>query len=257
MVDTGYAEGSVDRWAGVLMSALHLAEQNRRVPFVPKVHYFHPENTREGFLEPGFAPVMLDSLKPEVISDFFWMFYCLGIRPINLEHMYWSEPDPRPRHSYSFVDRERGLLWIPRASRSKNKKPNVIALVGKAEEIIERRWQKRTEGGVISNRVFHVKGERIWQNSRFRAWDVARKALGRPDLIPYDLRRSFTRDADDADVHQRVTMKIQGHTKRQTSDGYNARNLDDVSRALLAVEEYRKHRQGETPKVVAMRGERL
>ena len=107
-----------------------------------------------------------------------------------------------------------------RAELSKNKQPRVLPLSPMLAALIERRSQARqipAPDGTLSvtKFVFHRGGRPVGDFRK--VWGRACEAVGLPDLIFHDLRRSAIRNFERAGVSQTVAMEASGHLTAQQS----------------------------------------
>ena len=77
-----------------------------------------------------------------------------------------------------------------------------------ASIVASSRQRERAQGRIITH-VFHRYGRPI--KSLRRAWLTACRKVGRPGLLPHDLRRSAVRNLERAGISRSVAMKLTGH----------------------------------------------
>jgi integrase len=76
------------------------------------------------------------------------------------------------------------------------------------------------------------------------------KYVGR---IFHDLRRSFCKNVDEANVSRDVAMSISGHKTQDTYSRYNTCDVKRKRKALELVQEFREAQAEQESNVVAMR----
>ena len=133
--------------------------------------------------------------------------------------------------------------------KSKSKKPTTLPLVGTLLDIVERRMKVRRLDCPF---VFHRNGRQIrWFRGSFRA---AAKAIGQPELLPHDFRRSAIRNFRKAGLSEGAGMALSGHKTRNVYDRYCIISDEDKAVDMQRVEEYLK-KEAQSRKVVPLKRE--
>jgi integrase len=193
---------------------------------MPVIELFPEASAREGFVDYDDFTALLSHL-PSPLDDVIRFAYHSGWRRGEIITLTWAD-----------VDRARGLVRL-RPEFSKSKKRRELPITGTIREVIERRWQARLINGKgdsprISDLVFHRAGEPVLD---FRgAWTKAVTAIGRPNLLVHDLRRSAVRNMMQAGVSEKVAMTVTGHKTRSVFDRYHIVDSRDVQSALERTE---------------------
>jgi integrase len=129
---------------------------------------------------------------------------------------------------------------------TKNKRPLALPLTGRLLALINRRWHARSE---TSPYVFHRHGRPL---EKFRkTWKAAATAIGQPNLIMHDLRRSGARALIRAGVPEDVVLKLGGWRTRSMLMRYNVVSTDDLADAQAKLNE--AFATATAPKVVPLR----
>lgn len=135
---------------------------------------------------------------------------------------------------WEYIDRRAREIRIP---DSKNGEGRVLPLDEDLGKLIERQWLRReyckaTRQIVLSEHVFHLRGNQISGTTIARWWKDARLKSGLPGKIFHDLRRSAVRDMIRGGVPQTVAMKISGHKTESMFRRYNITTTTDMLEAL-------------------------
>jgi hypothetical protein len=110
-----------------------------------------------------------------------------------------------------------------RLTHSKSKTARELPITGIIKAMIERRPSERlvnaADGPKVSDSVFHRDGAPVLD---FRgAWAKATAAIGKPDLLVHDLRRSAVRNMIAAGVPEKVAITVTDHKIRSVFDRHH------------------------------------
>lgn len=232
----GRADATINRATELLGRAFRLAVEDERLVYCPRIPSLAEDNARQGFFEVAEVERLLPLLAPP-LDDITRFGYLTGWRRGMILGLTWEE-----------VDRRDGSIRLP-GGRTKNGKPQSIALDAELSAIVERRAAARsfpTAGGgaALSAFVFHRDGQPINKvvfGKHFRAACV-RAGLGRRDenghysgKLFHDLRRTAARDMIRAGVPQAVAKTITGHKTDSMFSRYNITDSKDQLDALAAL----------------------
>jgi integrase len=156
--------------------------------------------------EPSYRPVLL-------------MAYDTGMREGEILNLRWSQLDLKDR-----------AVRLGAEDTKTNKARTVYLTDRVIEPLQQLPRQLHSEYVFVSHRT----GSR-WSELR-RAFDRARKAVGREDLWFHDLRRSFVTNARRRGVPESVVMRMSGHRTRNVFDRYNVVEDEDVRNAVKTIE---------------------
>ena len=220
-----------------------------RVPRLVRVH----ANARKGFADyPDFLAIV------ENVDD-------AGFRDW-LEWFNWTEMRPGEIDSLAWADLQDGVIVLS-AEASKTGEARSIPICGPLVPIIDRRKAARR---LDTDRIFHWgDGKRFTDEAKggglprplYRKWYRACRKIGLPvaewylaecehrrvdperkgkraNLVPYDLRRSGSKNMRAAGVPERVIMEIAGWKTRSMFDRYGIVDERDKRKAFDAVAEY-------------------
>jgi integrase len=149
------------------------------------------------------------------------------------------------------VDLERGTLSLDPGS-TKNDDARIVYLTPDLKAAIRDQlarlesFQKRT--GRICRYLFtHTSGEFAGHRIKDfrRAWKSACKAAGVPNRLRHDFRRTEVREMVNANVPERVAMKITGHKTRSIFDRYHIVSPGDLQRAAQLMSQTAPSQQSE------------
>jgi len=227
-LDKGKARATVNRELAALRRAFKLAVGQKQLSpnRVPTVRLFTEDNARQGFVDyEDFSELVKHLGSPE--DDVAWFAYLSGWRRGEVLSLTWAD-----------VDQTRGVVTLrPEYSKNKEKRELPLVTLG-LQAVISRRWQARlvmgANGPKVCDSLFHRDGEPV-KDIR-RAWARAAKAIGRPDLLFHDLRRSAVRNLVNNGTPERVAMRITGHKTREVFDRYMIVDDRDVRAALERTE---------------------
>ncbi len=177
-----------------------------------------PEQSRERFLLPSEMKAFFDALvvAGDPWHDFFQLALFTGARRGNVASMAWQEID---------LDR---MTWSIPGSKTKNKKPAVIALPPPAVAIL----QSRMEWTAGSPWVFPSTSESGHVADPRKAWERVRKASGLTDLRMHDLRRSLGSWQAAAGASLAIIGASLGHADLKSTQVYARLQLDPIRAAV-------------------------
>jgi integrase len=227
-VREGAQPSTVNRELAALRRAFRLAVRKGVLPTMPVITLLREDNTREGFIDPPDFAALCAKLREfgePGVADATEFAYSTCLRRGNALGTLWSWFTLR-LDSAEVVG---GTVRLPGAV-TKNGKPLSLALEGPLLDVIRRRYTCRVPE---SPYVFHRAGRRI---VRFdAAWAVACHAVGLPQLLFHDLRRSGARNYRRAGVTEDVICRIGGWKTRSMFQRYNVvdeRDLADAATRL-------------------------
>lgn len=221
-LDAGCAPATINRVLQALRRMYRLGMQHRRVVDMPHISLLdESKNVRTGFLEPGeFKELVagLDDQHPAVADAARWAYLRLWRRE-NVLGMRWS---------WGKLTFEKGQLvgatfTVPGVFTKNGDPLTAVVRKGRALDVIRRRWAAKLEG---CDFVFHRAGVRLV--SFRKPWEDAAAAIGKPDLLFHDLRRSGARNLIRAGVPEPVCMDMGGWLTSSTFRRYCIRNEDDL-----------------------------
>lgn len=219
-LEEGVSPTTVNRELVILKRAFKLAERERLIRSAPHIPMLAENNVRTGFLEHEQYLEMLEHLPPS-LRDLFTLAYETGMRRGEILSLTWSTVNLRD-----------GYIRLE-AAQTKTAEPRIIYLTQEALGALKSARKNRVPDCEL---VFHRKGKKIVDFRK--SWDKARKAVGLPNLIFHDLRRSGLRRMVRAGIPERVCMQITGHKTRSTFDRYNIVSEGDLREAARKLDRY-------------------
>lgn len=264
-VERGDAPSSINRTTQLLGQSYKLAMRRNRLHRAPAVtHLSVAGNERQGFFSENDMRRLLVEL-PADVRDFVLFAYLTGMRKGEIASLVWKNV-------------EGDTIRLP-GKHSKNGEARVIPFECELKSLIERRRAARQielNGTVqLAEHIFHRQGaniayfQRSWRTAAVKAglgvWACERcETQGTEKKCPeceagrtyrgpifHDTRRSAVRNMVQAGVAPQVAMKISGHKTDSMFRRYSIIVEDDLRKALVQTEKYRKA-AGE--KVVRMQG---
>jgi integrase len=196
-----------------------------------------PEQSRERFLLPAEMKTFFDSVAAlgEPWYDFFQLCLFTGARRGHVASMAWSE-----------IDLNRTTWTIP-ASKTKNKRPLVIALAPPAVAILQGRIE--ITDGVWVFPAHSASGHVVDPR---KAWEALRKKSGLQDLRMHDLRRSLGSWQAAAGASLIVIGKSLGHADLKSTQVYSKLQLDPIRESVANAA--RAMLDAATPKIIDAKG---
>ncbi len=220
-----FANATINRGVSALRAAFNLAKKQEILRDVPFFTILSEDNARQVFFEKAEYESVLESL-PDYLKGLIQVAHITGWRKAEVLGLTWES-----------VDRQARELKL---RTSKNKEGRCIPLEGELWNIIEGQWAVRevklNDKTLISKWVFHNRGKQI--KSYYKAWHKACDAAGVCGKLPHDFRRTAARNMTRAGVSETVAMKITGHKTNAMFRRYNITSQEDMTKALVATEEY-------------------
>jgi integrase len=224
----GVGTAMVNRSLACLRRMLRIAHEEGRIQFVPKIRLQKEPPARKGFLELKKFEELVRLLPTHLRPLITFLYYC-GVRSDEAKQIEWSQ-----------VNLDARLIRLE-DDQTKNEEARTVPLpavlimmlaeiepkVGKVFSATNLRtdWQKACAACGLGTRT-RIEPE----DDDSYAWY---KYEG---LIVHDLRRSAVRNLVNANVPERVAMKISGHKTRAVFDRYHIVSTDDVTNAMRRLE---------------------
>jgi len=225
----GKANATINRELAALKKAFNLAARCTppKVAQVPYIPMLKENNVRKGFIEyedfTALYEALPASLKPVVMFAYF-----TGWRKSEILGLTWNR-----------VNLKDGIVRLE-PGETKNKDGRTLYMETELLEMMQRLYRARNMSCLY---VFQSQGKKI---TDFRgAWETACKAIGRPELLFHDLRRSGVRNMVRAGVPERVAMTISGHKTRSVFDRYNIVSQEDLKEAARRRQEFSELQAGQ------------
>jgi integrase len=224
-IAAGAAVATANREAACLRHMFKLAVKKKILPkwSTPEIELRPEDNIRQGFLEPADLDAFLAALRGRdpVVADLTEVAFLTLMRRENVLGLTWPMLDVTIQHGHLAS----GTLGLP-GTATKNKRPLTMPLTGRLLDVLERRWEVRSE---TSPYVFHRAGRPV--RSFNGPWRRAAAAIGQPELILHDLRRSGARVLLRAGVPEDIVMKMGGWKTRAMLSRYNIVDTSDLADA--------------------------
>jgi len=220
------ARATVNREMAYLRHGFKLLVQDKALSEAPVIKLLEDENVRQGFIEVGDFYSVIDNLYRTVhpsVKDVLEFLYHSGWRSKEVTKLEWQD-----------VDVEGGMVRL-RRENNKTKKVRMLPLIGELQNIIERRL---TERRMDCPFVFHRSGKPV--KSFRKAWETACEAIGQPDLVPHDMRRSATRNFRKAGLSENEGMAMTGHQTNSIYRRYDIIDEEDMKESMEKVQDYLK-----------------
>jgi integrase len=185
---------------------------------VARVKLLRKPNVRRVTIdEPTFAK-LLEAADPRY-RPILLVAYDTGMRKGEVLNLRWSQ-----------LDRKTGAVRLA-AEDTKTDMPRTVYLTKRVQEALALLPRHLESDFVFVNPETGTR----WSEQR-KAFDRARRAIGREDLWFHDLRRSFVTNARRRQVPESVTMRMSGHRTRAVFDRYNIVEDGDVRAAVQRIE---------------------
>ena len=228
----GAAKATVDRELELVRRAFRIAFDDRKVasvPGTPKLLTLHG-NARKVFITPTQFGALLPHIKDSDFRDWMLWFWWTGMRNGEISSLTWD----------GFEDGDPPLMTLA-AENAKTGESRWLPVVGPLREIVNRRLARRLPDCPL---VFHSSGRSFRANHGglprwwYEEWREACEAIGRPELRPYDLRRSAVRNLIHSGVPELTAMKITGHKSRDTFRRYAIEDPSEIAAAIETTDAY-------------------
>lgn len=219
----GKAVATVNREMAFLRRAFNQGKETTppKVLTAPKFPMEKENNVRQGFLSVEAYGALLAAMDDE-IKGLLVVGYHLGCRRSELQRLRWAN-----------VDLADGFI---RLVDTKNGDTREAPIYG---DMVETLATLRAKTPRSCPWVFNRGGKRI---KDFRhGWEAACEAVGMPNLLFHDLRRSAVRNMIFAGVPERLAMEISGHKTRAVFDRYAIMNREDKREAGKKLGAYLKN----------------
>jgi len=224
----GAARATINRELAYLRHGFKLLFESRKISEVPVIKLLEGENVREGFLNKADFDKLADSLETQA-KDIVIFLYNSGWRSKEAMTLEWRD-----------VDLPGGMIRL-RRENNKIKKGRSLPLLGELHAVIERRAQVRRLDCPF---VFHRNGKPI--KSFRKTWKTACKAIGQPNLVPHDMRRSAVRNFRKAGLSETEGMKMSGHKTNSIYKRYDIIDEEDLKESMGKVQDYLKNQPKES-----------
>jgi integrase len=200
-LDTGAANGTVNRELAALKRLFALAIKNEKLYRRPHIEMLRENNTRQGFFERDQFDAV-KKLLPEAVRPVVTFAYHTGWRVRSeVLPLQWRQ-----------VDLKAGTVRLEPGT-TKNGDGRTVYMTPELRACLEGQRAatdtvQREQSRVVPY-VFHRGGEAI---KTFRkSWDTACDRAGLPGRILHDFRRTAVRNLERAGVPRSVAMKMVGH----------------------------------------------
>lgn len=212
----GAAPGTINREIAALRRAYNLGaiEDPPLVYRVPRILSLKEDNVRHGFVEGAQYRQLLEAL-PDPIKPVFVLAYHLGMRKGQLLKL-----------QRDWVDIQEGVIYVL-GRVTKNRRPKTAPIYGDMKAWLAMQLTRCQTLAPTEKLLF------VWEDGspvkNFRgSWEKACEAVGFPDLLFHDLRRTAVRNMIRAGVPDKVAMEISGHRTAAMLWRYNITDTRDV-----------------------------
>jgi integrase len=218
----GVSNATINRELSAIKRAFNLAARCTppKVAQVPYIPMLKENNVRKGFIEHEEYSGLLKEL-PDYLKPVLTFAYFTGWRKSEILGLKWIQ-----------VDMKDGIVRLE-PGETKNNDGRTLYMEPELLEMMKGLQKCRQFGCSF---VFNIAGNMIGDFRK--SWKKACKAMGRPDLLFHDLRRSGVRNMVRAGIPERVAMTISGHKTRSVFDRYNIVSQDDLKEAARKRHEY-------------------
>jgi integrase len=226
----GAANGTINREVGVLLKLMHLAHEHNKLHRVPKIRTLKEAAPRQGFFETDQFLAVRARL-PEDLQVAVSLAFELG----------WRIPSEVLTLERRQLDVMAGAIRLEPGS-TKNDDGRMVyvtpglrtLLAGQVArvEVLQRRLDRIVPYLFPHLRKGMLAGKR--RRNFTKAWQRACREAGVPGMLRHDFRRTAVRNMVNADVPERVAMKVTGHKTRSVFDRYHIVSPGAAGRSLTA-----------------------
>jgi integrase len=200
--EAGLRAATIQCELALLKRGFTLAFEAGKLPNRPHVPSLEVRNTRQGFFEAAECQELLKHLPP-YLTGFVEFLYLTGWRLGEVLTLRWAQ-----------VDFQAGLVRLePGTTKNDEGRSFPFAVLPRLEAILRQQRELTTklerETGQIVPLVFHRDGQPL--GDLRGPWKKACKAIGLPNRIMHDFRRTAVRNLERAGVPRSVAMKLTGH----------------------------------------------
>jgi integrase len=221
----GAGPAMINRSLQCLRRMLNLAQESKKIQFVPKIYLLKEPPARKGFLE-GKKFEELVNLLPTHLQPLILFLYWCGVRKGEALSIEWPQVDLDGRVIRLEEEQTKSgeARIVPLPAVLVNLLTEATPKVGKvfSDTNLRTEWEKACAACGLGTREKVETKDYTWH--RYRG------------LIVHDLRRSAVRNLRRAGVPETVAMKISGHKTRHVFERYNIVSTDDVTNAMRLVE---------------------
>ena len=236
----GASAATINRELSVVLRGYNIAYTSDPplVPRVPHIQKLSENNVRRGFLDYDQYLAFRSQLA------FHWALYFVisyntGVRRAEVLGDNRKERLKEPLR-WDQVDRQAKRIYFP---ETKNGEARIVPFIGDMEDWIEMAWEDHEKNWPDCPYVIQKNGELVYDPRK--AWGKAREAVGLPDLLCHDLRRSAVRNLDRSGVSAKIATTISGHKTRSVYERYNIVDDRDLEDAAQKVDRYlQRKREG-------------
>jgi integrase len=222
------SNATINRELAVLTKMLRLANENKKLMWLPTIHKLKEDPPRSGFFEPEDFAAVRSHLRPD-LQVAVTIAYTYGWR-------MQSEVLTLP---LSQVDLDAGTLRLaPGTTKNDDGRmvyltPELVRLLGEQVERVKALNRRRKQ---ITPYLFpHLGGRQDLDGQRIKnfakAWETACRKAGLPKMLRHDFRRSAVRNMVNRGVSERVAMTVTGHRTRSVFDRYHIVSPADLQEA--------------------------
>jgi hypothetical protein len=238
--DEGASASTVNRELAALRRMFKLHKLVRR--HVPEIRLADESgNVREGFLEPADFGAFLSHLPPAVADAALFAYLSLWRRE-NVLGLQWTHVTLETDADGGAIG---GSIRLPHVL-TKNKRP--LTLVLKGQRLLDLMGRRAALRVLACPFVFHRNGRRL---SDFRTvWEQAAEAIGRPELLFHDMRRSGARNLRKAGVSESTIMRQGGWKTRSMFLRYDITDDSDLAESATVYDDYLTEAETKARKVI-------
>ena len=202
----GRKPSTINREIAVLRVAFRLGYEHDLVQRMPVIKRLPELGVRNEFFTRAEIDALLPCL-PGYLRDVVLFGFLTGWRKGEITGLRWSN-----------VNRAEAVIRLEPA-QNKSRDVRVLALQGELAALIERRWQARKAGRILTLHVFHRGGRPLIHFRKTWTKACLKAGLGRRWF--HSLRRSAARNMSLQGIPEKVIMSIMGHKTRVMFDRYN------------------------------------